>query len=178
MAALAAALSMVKIIHMPFGGSVTLLSMLPIMIFGLRRGFPWSIICSTLFAFIQLALDFGEVMTWGLTVPMIIACFILDYILAYSVLGVVGLFSKKSLKMQVGGILIALFARFLVHFISGVFLWHSAGELWSGFPADNEFLYSFVYNGFYMFPEMIFTAAAAFALYKVPQTKALLQPNT
>ena len=142
MVALAAALSMIKIIRMPFGGSVTLLSMLPIMIFGLRWGQPWSIMCSVLYSLVQMALDLSEVFTWGLTAKAFIACIILDYLLAYSVLGVVGFAANRSGPAAVAGITVSLLLRFLVHFTSGVVLWHSAGALWSGFPADNEILYS------------------------------------
>ena len=140
MTALAAGLSQIKLFHLPFGGSITLVSMLPIMVFGLRRGFPQSLICSSLYAAVHMVIDMHEVMSWGLTLPAVLACFFLDYLLAYAVLGVIGLFSKKPPLTALGGVVIALFLRFLVHFISGVVLWHSTGALWSGFPADNEIL--------------------------------------
>ncbi len=174
MVALATGLSMIKVIKMPFGGSVTLLSMLPIMIFGLRRGAPWSLACSAVYSLVQLVLDLGEIFTWGLTPQALVACGILDYFLAFSVLGFVGFFAKKGLPAAMAGISLSILLRLAVHVISGVVLWHSSGALWSGFPADNELLYSLVYNGVYMVPEMIFTLVGAAALIKVPQTRKIL----
>ena len=66
------------------------------------------------------------------------------------------------------------FLRYIVHFLSGVVIWHSIGSLWEGFSTDNEVLYSLVYNGAYMLPEMLFTVAGAVVLLKIPQTKKII----
>jgi len=73
-----------------------------------------------------------------------------------------------------GGITLAVGLRFLCHFLSGVVIWQSVGELWTGFATDNTFLYSFLYNGAYMLPELILTLAGAAALLKLPQTKKFI----
>ena len=84
------------------------------------------------------------------------------------------MFRSKGVPGWITGTAIAILFRFCVHFISGVILWKSYGELWNGFSTDNTYLYSLLYNGAYMLPEMIFTCAAAVLLYKMPATKKLL----
>ena len=175
MVALATVLCFIRIIRLPWGGSVTLLSMLPIVLFSIKRGIKAGFAASVLFSLIQLfqgILDglFG----WGLNPGMLIACILLDYFLAYSIIGIAGIFRKKGLTGWMIGIAIAVTLRFLVHFISGVVIWHSYGELWEGFSTENSVIYSLVYNGCYMLPELIFTLVGAFALLKVPQTSRLL----
>ena len=175
MVALATILCFIRIIRLPWGGSVTLLSMLPIVLFSIKRGLKAGFAASVLFSLIQLfqgILDglFG----WGLAPSMLIACIFLDYLLAYSIIGIAGIFRKKGLTGWIVGIAIAVTLRFLVHFISGVVIWHSYGELWEGFSTENSVIYSLVYNGCYMLPELIFTLIGAAALLKVPQTSRLL----
>ena len=175
MVALATVLCFIRIFKLPWGGSVTLLSMLPIVLFSIKRGVKAGMAVSVLFSLVQLfqgILDglFG----WGLTPGMLIACIFLDYVLAYSVLGIAGIFRKKKMAGWLAGITLAIVLRFLVHFISGVVIWGSFGELWEGFSTDNSVIYSLLYNGCYMLPELIFTLIGAFALLKVPQTSRLL----
>ncbi|MDE6640213.1 MAG: energy-coupled thiamine transporter ThiT [Acetatifactor sp.] len=175
MVALATALSFISIIQLPWGGTVTLLSMLPCAIFSIRRGVKAGFAASFLYALIQFAQGAMKgLFGWGLTPVMLTACIFLDYIGAFFVLGIAGLFRKKNFSGWVGGITLAVSLRFLFHFLSGVVIWHSAGELWNGFSTDNTCLYSFLYNGCYMLPELILTLAGAAALLKVPQTKRLI----
>ncbi len=175
MVALAAVLSYVRLFHLPWGGSVTLLSMLPICLYSIKRGIVHGISASFVFALIQLmqgAIDglFG----WGLTPVMLIACIMLDYILPFWVLGFAGVFRKHGKLGWLTGTAAVIIARFLMHFLSGVVIWHSAGKLWEGFATDNEVLYSLCYNGAFMLPELIFTMIGAFALFSFPQTRRLL----
>ena len=111
---------------------------------------------------------------WGLTPGMLIACILLDYLGAFTVLGIAGSFRRKGLPGWIGGISLAIALRFVLHFLSGVVIWQSFGELWNRFSTDNTFLYSFLYNGCYMLPELIFTLVGAVALLSAPQTKRLL----
>ena len=178
MVALATVLSFIRVFKLPWGGSITLLSMLPIVLFSIRRGVKSGLVVSFVYALVQFfqgVLDglFG----WGLTPGMLIACILLDYVLAFFVLGLAGLFRKKSIVGWIGGIAIAVGLRFVCHFLSGVVIWGSFGELWSGFSTDNTWLYSFLYNGCYMLPEMIFTIIGAVALLSTPQGKKLLNQD-
>lgn len=175
MIALATVLSFIRVFQLPWGGSITLLSMLPIVLFSIRRGTGAGLMVSFTYSLIQLAQGITDgIFGWGLTPGMLIACIFLDYLGAFTVLGLAGLFRKKGLPGQLGGITLAVGFRFILHFLSGVVIWHSFGALWSGFSTESSCLYSFVYNGCYMLPELLFTLAGAVALLKLPQTKRFL----
>ena len=175
MVALATVLSFIRVFKLPWGGSITLLSMLPIVLFSIRRGVSWGLIVSFVYSLVQFAQGVMDgLFGWGLTPGMLIACILLDYLGAFTVLGIAGCFRKKGLPGWIGGITLAIVVRFVLHFLSGVVIWHSFGELWCGFATDNTYLYSFLYNGCYMLPELIFTLVGAVALLKVPQTKRFL----
>ena len=175
MVALATVLSFIRVFKLPWGGSITLLSMLPIVLFSIRRGVKSGLTVSFVFALIQFAHGVMDgLFGWGLTPGMLIACILLDYLGAFTILGIAGIFRRKGLPGWIGGISLAIALRFVLHFLSGVVIWQSFGELWNGFSTDNTFLYSFLYNGCYMLPELIFTLAGAVALLSAPQTKRLL----
>ena len=175
MVALATVLSYVRVYRLPWGGSITLLSMLPIVLFSIRRGLGAGLTVSFVFSLVQFTQGIVDgIFGWGLTPGMLIACILLDYIVAFTVLGLAGIFRKRGLAGWIGGISRAIVLRFACHFLSGVIIWKSFGELWNGFSTDNTFLYSFLYNGSYMLPELIFTLIGAIALLKVPQTKRYL----
>ena len=149
--------------------------MLPIAIFSIRRGIKAGFAVSFVFSLVQLGQGILDgLFGWGLTPVMLIACIVLDYVGAYSVLGIAGIFRNKGIGGMIGGTALAVFLRFVFHFLSGVVIWHSYGELWNGFSTDNEVLYSLLYNGAYMLPELIFTVIGAAVLFSVPQTKRLL----
>lgn len=178
MVALATVLSYIRIIKLPWGGSITLLSMLPIVVYSIRRGPALGLAASFVFSLVQ----FGQgvidgLFGWELTPVSLTACIFLDYIGAYTVIGIAGIFKNKGMAGWLGGTALAVFCRFLFHFFSGVLIWGSYGELWNGFSTDNTWLYSLLYNGAYMLPEMIFTMIGAFVLFRVPQTKKLLLEN-
>jgi len=175
MVALATVLSFIRIIKMPWGGSVTLLSMLPIVIFSIKNGVKNGLICSFVFSLVQFAQGIMDgLFGWGLTPGSLIACIIIDYLLAFTVLGLAGLFRDKGLNGWIGGTVLALLLRLLMHFISGVVIWHSFGELWGGFSTESTVLYSLLYNGAYMVPEIIFTTIGAVVLLKAPQTRKFI----
>ena len=175
MVALATVLSFIRIIKMPWGGSVTLLSMLPIVLYSIKNGVKNGCIVSFVFSLVQFAQGIMDgLFVWGLTPVSLIACIIIDYILAFTVLGVAGIFKEKGLNGWIGGIALAVALRLFMHFLSGVVIWHSFGELWGGFSTESSVLYSLLYNGAYMIPEMIFTIIGAVVLLKAPQTKKFL----
>ena len=175
MVALATVLSFIRVFKLPWGGSITLLSMLPIVLFSIRRGVKMGLVVSFVYALVQFGQGILDgLFGWGLTTNILIAYIVLDYLAAFTVLGLAGLWRKKGLPGWLAGILLAVGLRFICHFLSGVVIWGSFGELWSGFSTDNTWLYSFLYNGCYMLPEMIFTMIGAVALLKAPQTKRLL----
>ena len=170
MVALSAALSLVKIFEMPLGGSVTLLSMLPVCMLAIMYGCKWGLFCSFVYALSQLLLGIGAVLGWGLTPAALAGCIAFDYIIAFTVLGFAGLFRKHGVPGYILGISLALVMRLVSHVISGVIFFASwAPEGW------NPFIYSVSYNGLYMLPEMAFTIIGVVFLLKEPHTAKLFK---
>lgn len=175
MVALAAILSCIRIYKMPWGGSVTLASMLPIILYSIRYGIKDGLLASFVFALFQLGQGIADgLFSWGLTPAALIGSILLDYLLAYTVIGLGGIFRNKGLAGWIGGTVLAGVLRFVSHFLCGVVIWHSFGELWSGFVTDNEWLYSLVYNGAYMLPEIVFCVIGAVILFTAPQISKTL----
>ena len=151
MVALATVLSFIRVVKLPWGGSITLLSMLPIVLFSIRRGIKSGLTVSFLFALIQFIQGIMDgLFGWGLTPGSLIACIFLDYLLAFTVLGLAGLFRHKGVTGWISGIALAILLRFTMHFLSGVIIWQSFGQLWGDFFTENTVLYSLLYNGAYM----------------------------
>lgn len=178
MVALATVLCYIRIFRFPWGGSITLFSMLPIVLFSLKYGVKQGLLCSFVFSLIQ----FGQGVTdglfgWGLTATMLVACIFIDYIFAYTAVGLAGVFRNKGFGGWIAGTVLAVFIRFLFHFLSGAIIWHSSGKLWEAFSTENEWLYSFLYNGAYMLPELIMTVVAAVILLNLKQIRNLLDLN-
>lgn len=176
MVALATVLSFLKIVKFPWGGAVTVLSMLPIVVFALRYGVKQGLAVSLVYALIQLGqgILFDGLLGWGLTPTALVACILLDYIGAFGILCLSGVFGTRTWGRVVGGTVLALLLRFAFHYVSGVLIFHSFGELWNGFSTENTWLYSLLYNGAYMLPETVFTAAGAVVLFRMPQMRRLL----
>lgn len=174
MLALAVVLSYIKFWQLPFDGSITLFSMLPICLVSIKYGLRWGL--GTAFCYSWFQILQGGVFGWGLTPGMLIASLILDYLLAFTVLGLAGLFRKKGYLGMLAGIAMVCVLRFLVHFVAGVVLWANLeqfvafGQEWFNRPV----LYSICYNGIYMLPETVLTTAVAAVLLKIPQFKRIL----
>ncbi len=176
MVALATVLSFLKIVQFPWGGAITVLSMLPIVVFSLRYGPKKGLAVSFVYSVIQLGqgILIEGLLGWGLTPTALIACIFLDYIGAFSLLCLSGVFGNKKMTGIIAGTVLALVLRFALHYVSGVAIFHSFGELWEGFSTDNTWLYSLLYNGAYMLPETVFTTLGALFLFKTPQMRRLL----
>lgn len=164
MVALATVLSMIRLYKLPLGGSVTLLSMLPICVFSIRWGLGWGMTGGVLYAVLQLFLDLAEVLTWGLTPTALIGCVLFDYLIAFSVIGLAGAFRKKGKWGCMGGIALALFLRFASHLVSGTLIF----DAWMPEGWSHPFVYAVAYNGSFMLPELIATGVAAYLLISMP----------
>lgn len=171
--ALAAALSLVKIWQMPLGGSITLFSMLPIVIISIEYGVGWGMAGAFIYSLVQMAFDIGAVLSWGLSPVAVVGTILLDYILAYSSLGISGVFRKKGVLGICAGVFIALLLRFICHLISGTIIF----DIWMPKGWLNPFVYSVCYNGLYMLPELVLTMGGAVALFKAPSFNKLLSTN-
>ncbi|MBQ9760496.1 MAG: energy-coupled thiamine transporter ThiT [Clostridia bacterium] len=174
MLALSVILSYIQFGNLPFGGSITPASMLPICFVAIKYGPKWGL--GTAFCYSWFQILQGGVFGWGLTPGMLIASLFLDYILAFTVLGLAGVFSKKGVLGNILGVTMVCVARFLIHFLAGIILWANLeqfvafGETFVNRPV----LYSLLYNGSYMLPETVICIVVAILLLKVPQTKRLL----
>ena len=170
--ALAAVLSLIKIYKLPLGGSVTLLSMLPVAMLSVIYGPYWGFVSAFVYSLIQLGMDFGELMSWGMTPAVFAGAIVFDYVIAYTSLGFSGLFRDKGVKGICLGISIAMVMRFISHFISGSILFASwCPEGW------NVVWYSVCYNGSYMLPELVATVLGASILFKVPQINRMIKES-
>ncbi len=170
MISLSAALSMVKVIEMPLGGSVTLLSMLPVCMLSIMYGCKHGLLCAFLFALSQLAVNIGQLAGWGLTPAALAGCIVFDYLAAFTVLGLSGIFRTKGAPGCIAGISLASLMCLANHVVSGsIFFAAFAPEGW------NALGYSLCYNLAYMLPECIFTTAGAAFLLKNKHTSRLFR---
>ncbi len=170
MIALSAVLSMVKVYELPLGGSITLLSMLPVAAVAICYGTKTGLLVSTLYAFVQIALDLGKLMGYGMTPLTWVGCLVFDYILAYGALGLAGVFRKNGTWGMCAGVALACVVRFIAHFISGAIVF----AVWCP-EGWNVYWYSIAYNGSYMLPELILTTIGAVLLFRLPSVKKLIE---
>ena len=164
MIALTLVLSYVKIFDLPYGGSISL-EMIPLVLMSFRNGTKAGVLTSFAYSILGLILGFSNVM-YCPTMFTQFACIMLDYVLAFTVLGFssffAGLFGeKKGLGVVMGSIIVCLL-RFVCSYISGAWLWGA----YMPDTFSNVWWYSFVYNGSYMFPNTIIVAVAAGLLYR------------
>ena len=171
--ALSVVLSFVKIYKLPLGGSITLLSMLPVCLIAIMYGTRWGIFCSFIYSLVQLFMGLGELMSWGMDVRMWLGAVVFDNLLAFTVLGLSGIFRKHGHILKITGVALAIALRFVCHFISGAIFF----DIWMPEEFSNSFLYSFVYNGSYMLPEMIITVIGATLILLVPEIKKEINRN-
>jgi len=153
--AIATILSYIKIFEMPFGGSITL-EMLPLVIMGLRNGSKWGVLTGFVHGLLQMIIGFSNVL-YCATLLSQVGCIVLDYLLAFSVLGLAPLFiklggSNKKLGYVIGAVIAGLL-RFLCSFLSGWLLWGSYAPEGTG-----PIVYSLTYNASYMIPDIIILA--------------------
>lgn len=153
MIALSTVLSMIKFLQLPYDGSITLLSMFPVLIFAYRHGTKWGLLCGFAHSLLQLLLGLNALK--GISAATLIGAIVLDYLLAFTVLGLCGLFRGRKNGFILGTI-VCLVLRFLCHYVSGVILW----GVWAP-EGMSAYLYSLIYNGSYMGVELITHTIAA-----------------
>jgi len=160
---LATVLSTIVIYVMPQGGSITLASMVPIIWLALRRGPKVGVATAILYGLIQFAMMPYIAPVTNLLVAVIQV--LLDYPLAFGVLGLAGYFQRYPTV----GAALGVSLRFVMSFLSGAFIW--AGIYAVGL---DPYVYSAVYNGSYMLPELIITVFIVFLLQASKALKAYL----
>ena len=196
---LALVCAFIPFLHLPMGGGFTVASMLPIVIISYMFGVKWGLFASFTYSVIQIIID----LCTGVSSSTIMALFmpesedymgmvaavsilVIDYLVAYTVLGFGGLFRNRfegKTKALCLGSIVALSLRYLAHIISGYIFygawaelffsqegWFQGFGLWLIDHFDGSLLaliYSIFYNGLYMIPEIIITAFAAVAVARI-----------
>ncbi len=154
---------------LPFGGTITI-SMLPIAYYSFRHGIGWGLGVGFVYSLLQMLLGFyvPPANVWW----AVVLCVLLDYVIAFSVIGAADLFAKLFGKRRligygVGAVAVCL-VRFVCSFLSGVILWGSYA------PENmNVWVYSLVYNASYMIPNAILTGILTVALCATLDPKTL-----
>lgn len=171
MVALAFGLSFVKLWQMPLGGSVTLCSMLPIMLIGIKYGPVIGLGTGFVYSLTQLAQGFmeGDISYAAGEALVFIVAMLFDYIVPFTVLGLAGILGKKNRWMPIAGMSAAIGMRILCHYFTGVTIWSQwTPEGWSAW------IYSAAYNGGYLLPDLAITLAVAVMLLSIKEIRKLL----
>ena len=197
---LAMVCALIPFLNLPFGGGFTVASMLPVVIISYMYGMKWGFFSAAIYSVIQVVMDLylGKGSTLiALFMPnsedymgigAAIAILIIDYLVAYTLLGFGGAFRKmknKTLGLTLG-VVLALSLRYLAHIVSG-YIFYGAWAEWF-FTQDNFYaiggwildtfsgeglaiIYSIFYNGLYMIPEIVITAVASVIVSRLPVIK-------
>ncbi len=186
MIALATILSFITVYRLPYGGSVTLLSMLPILFVGYIYGTGRGVLTGVVYGAMQAILGAATSSAFaGLDFLNVMGVLMLDYFVAFGVLGLAGVFKSKIGNIQLSfglGVLLSTILRYLVHFISGYIIYGSYAE-WFFSQAEVSYgaailnaysgkalaaVYSLIYNATYMVPEIILSVVAGVAIISIP----------
>jgi len=157
MVAMAQILSYVKLSEAPNGGSITP-AMFPIIFFAVRWGLRSGLLAGFLFGLLQLIFDGAYAWGWQ--------SMLLDYLVAFTPLGLAGLFKRRGWGLFVGTV-VGCAGRFLIHYISGVTIYKIlAPTEFMRWTFTSPAAYSLIYNGSYMLPNTLIALVVAALLYK------------
>ena len=152
MIALASVLSLLKLADLPAGGSVTFASMLPIVLISYRHGAKYGLAAGTVYGVIQQLLGL-RTLSYVTGFASVLAVILLDYVIAFAVLGFGGVFRKSGMSQSlalVSGAALASVLRYICHVVSGATVW--AGLT---IPTSAVLVGSLAYNATYMIPETL-----------------------
>ncbi len=190
MLAIATVLSFFQPFQLPFGGGITLASMMPLVIIAYIYGTKWGLLSGFVYSVLQMILGMKGVAALFLpgesqmAVPAALGVCLFDYILSSTMLGFGGIFKgkfKNSATEICLGSIVALFLKYVMHVISGALFYGMWAEWFftqEGFYAigskilntfsgtELSIVYSLFYNALYMFPEIIITAIVTPIVYK------------
>lgn len=146
--ALATVLSYIKIFHLPQGGSITAGSLVPLLWFSLRRGPKIGVFACLVYGLVQLMLE-----------PYVYhpVQVLLDYPLAFGVIGLAGLFKRRPFI----GVVVGIAGRFVAHFLSGIIFFAEYAP-----PGMHPAIYSAIYNGSYLMGELVVSAILTYVIIK------------
>ncbi len=159
-------------IKWPFGGSITVFSMVPLALLGWQYGVRWGLLCGAVMGVLDMIIGGLSNFSYVSGIAGYLILILADYFVAFGVLGLAGMFKNKIKNDTVAfalGAGIGCFLRFVCHFISGVTIW---GEYANGW--QSVWAYSLTYNGGYMLPELIITVVGCIIVINVkPIMRAL-----
>ena len=160
--ALAFILSYIKIFDAPNGGSVTLASMLPIVIISFRHGTKWGVLSGFVYSILQMIQGFDPPPVQSFIMFALVV--LLDYIIAFSVIGFAGSFNfiKNKAVAACIGTFSVIIIRGMCHIFSGIIIWADP-TLSTGATIS----FSVAYNLGYLIPEAIITTVAAYFVFKI-----------
>ena len=157
MVALAQILSYLKLAQAPNGGSVTA-AMFPLIFFAVRWGLKPGLAVGFVFGLLQMIFDGAYAWGWQ--------SMLLDYLVAFTPLGLAGLFRRKPWGLA-AGTLVGCAARFAIHYISGVTIYKILIPTeFMRWTFTSPAAYSLVYNGSYMLPNTLIALVLSAVLYR------------
>ena len=189
---------LIPILNLPFGGTITICSLLPLVVISWMYGLGWGFGSAFVFSLLQIAIGAKTVSALFLpasdsymgSVWAALAIVLLDYILAFTIVGIGGVFRKMKSKTAalILGSIVALILSYAAHTLSGAIFygawaewfftdtvvadWSISKSILSTFSGTSlAVVYSLVYNGCYMIPEIVITAVGAGAVSALPQVR-------
>ena len=150
--AIAQVLSFITLFHMPQGGSIKAAALVPLMIYAYRWGGTRGILVGVVYGILHFILGFKSSVHY--------LSIILDYLVAYGVIGVCGYF-KDSIFGLITGSIVGIALRWAVSVISGAVVFASYAP-----QGQNPWIYSMVYNASYMVPDGILNIVVLLFIYQ------------
>ena len=141
--AIAMVTSMLKLFHLPMGGSITLFSMFFICLVGYLYGLGAGLTASISYGVLQLIVD-----PYIITIPQILV----DYIFAFGALGLSGIFCNSKHGL-IKGYILGVIGRYFFSFLSGMIFFGAYAADWNMAAP----IYSLLYNGAYLGAEAVLT---------------------
>ena len=189
--AIATVLSVVKLFSMPFGGTITPASMMPVILIAYIYGTKWGLFSAFIYGILQMITGMNVVSAMFLPGESqmviwhaVLVC-VIDYILAYMMLGFGGVFKNKIKNQSLSialGTFVSMLLTYIMHIVSG-YIFYGAWAEWfftqDGFYSIGKtivesfsgnllsLIYSVIYNGLYMIPEIIITVLLTPFVYAV-----------
>lgn len=151
-------LSFIKVAPVTYGGSITLASMVPVILFTYFYGFTHGLLVGVVYGLLQFIQD-----------PYILTpiTFVLDYILPFACISLASIgakFKNKTLGVSLSAVFVYA-GRFLMHFLSGL-VYFAKDAIWTTLPATSGALYSFLYQTVYLVPDCVIAVIALIILSK------------
>lgn len=154
MLAFATILSVIPLAKLPFGGSITAFSMLPIILIAYRHGTGWGLFTGFAYSLLQMLFGLNN-LSYATSIKAAAAIILLDYVFAFTMLGFAGAFREKMQNQSsalCAGTLLVCVLRYICHVISGCTVWAGVS-----IPSSDGIAYSLIYNATYMVPETLIT---------------------